>query len=151
MADALEANRINFLGQYATRNSQFQFFNRGTLSSSTYGFVDVLYGSIYLRSAIQTSCMNGFKNLNRVPYNARGEALICAWCQDPINRCLENGVIDTGLELNASQQAQIMQEAGEYGTTAVQAITSKGVSCKLPGNSIAATAATGPPQTMGAI
>lgn len=126
VADALEANRINFLGQYATRNSQFQFFNRGTLSSSTYGFVDVLYGSIYLRSAIQTSCMNGFESLNRVPYNARGEALIRAWCQDPINRCLDNGVIDTGLELNESQKAQIMQEVGEDGETAIQAIASKG-------------------------
>lgn len=146
VADALEANRINFLGQYATRNSQFQFFNRGTLSSSTYGFVDVLYGSIYLRSAIQTSCMNGFKNLNRVPYNARGEALICAWCQDPINRCLENGVIDTGLELNASQQAQIMQEAGEYGTTAVQAITSKGYWLKVSMPDAATRADRGAPQ-----
>ena len=125
-ADALEANRINFFGQYATRNSQFQFFNRGTLSSSTYGFVDVLYGSIYLRSAIQTSCMNGFKNLNRVPYNSRGEALIRAWCQDPINRCLDNGVIDAGLSLNESQKSQIMQETGEYGEDAVKAITSKG-------------------------
>ena len=31
-ADALEANRINFVGKYATRNDNFQFFNRGTLS-----------------------------------------------------------------------------------------------------------------------
>lgn len=125
-ADALEANRINFIGQYATRNDRFQFFNRGTLSSDYYGFVDVLYGSIYLRSAIQTSCMNGFKSLNRIPYNARGEALIRAWCQDPINRCIDNGVIDSGLELDESQRAQIMQELGDEGESVVHAITSKG-------------------------
>lgn len=125
-ANALEANRINFIGQYATRNDQFQFFNRGTLSSAYYGFIDVLYGSIYLRSAIQTSCMSGFKNTNRVPYNSTGEALIRAWCQDPINRCLTNGVIDTGLELNESQKTQIMQETGDDGNDVVQAITSKG-------------------------
>ena len=77
-ADALEANRINFVGKYATRNDNFQFFNRGTLSSDYCGFVDVLHGSIFLRSAIQTSCMSGFKSINRVPYNARGEALIRA-------------------------------------------------------------------------
>ena len=112
-ADALEANRINFVGKYATRNDNFQFFNRGTLSSDYYGFVDVLYGSIYLRSAIQT-------------YNARGEALIRAWCQDPINRCLDCGVIDAGLALNESQQAQIMQELGDDGQDAIQAIVSKG-------------------------
>ena len=125
-ADALEANRINFVGKYATRNDNFQFFNRGTLSSDYYGFVDVLYGSIFLRSAIQTSCMSGFKSINRVPYNARGEALIRAWCQDPINRCLDSGVIDAGLELNESQQAQIMQELGDDGQDAIQAIVSKG-------------------------
>lgn len=125
-ANALEANRINYIGQFATRNDQFQFFNRGTLSSDYYGFIDVLYGSIYLRSAIQTSCMNGFKNTNRPPYNAAGEALVRAWCQDPINRCLTNGVIDTGLELNDSQKAQIMQETGDDGEEVVQAITSKG-------------------------
>ena len=107
VANALESNRINFIGQYATRNDQFQFFNRGTLSSDFYGFVDVLYGSIYLRSAIQTSCMSGFKNVNRVPYNAAGEALIRAWCQDPINRC-------------------IMQETGDDGEDVIRAITSKG-------------------------
>ena len=126
VADALEGNRINFLGQYATRNDEFRFFNRGTLASSYYGFVDVLYGSIYLRSAIQTSCMAGFERSNRVPYNARGEALIRAWCQDPINRCLDSGVIDAGLELNESQQAQIMQELGDDGQDAIQAIVSKG-------------------------
>lgn len=126
VANALEGNRINFIGQYATRNDQFQFFNRGTLSSDFYGFVDVLYGSIYLRSAIQTSCMSGFKNVNRVPYNAAGEALIRAWCQDPINRCINNGVIDAGLALNESQKSQIMQETGDDGEDVIQAITSKG-------------------------
>lgn len=126
VADALEANRINYVGTFATRNDAFNFFNRGTLSSDLYGFVDVLYGSIYLRSAIQTSCMNGFKNTNRAPYNATGEALIRAWCQDPINRCLINGVIDAGLTLNESQKAQIMQETGDNGEDVIQAITSKG-------------------------
>jgi hypothetical protein len=111
-ANALEAIRVNYTGDFATRNDQFTFFNRGTLASDLYGFIDVLYGSIYLRSAIQTSCMAGFQAINRSPYNARGEAFIRAWCQDPINRCLNNGVIDTGLELNESQRMQILNETG---------------------------------------
>ena len=79
--------------------------------------------------------MSGFKSINRVPYNARGEALIRAWCQDPINRCLDSGVIDAGLELNESQQAQIMQELGDDGQDAIQAIVSKGywIGVDLPG------------------
>lgn len=123
-ADALEANRINFVGKYATRNDNFQFFNRGTLSSDYYGFVDVLYGSIYLRSAIQQAAMNGFKANNRVPYNARGEALIRAWIQDPINRCITNGIIDSGMTLGESQKAQILQETDSEDT--INALSSKG-------------------------
>lgn len=111
-ANALEAIRVNYTGDFATRNDQFTLFNRGTLASDLYGFIDVLYGSIYLRSAIQTSCMAGFQSINRAPFNARGEAFIRAWCQDPINRCLKNGVIDTGLELNESQRMQILNETG---------------------------------------
>ncbi len=126
VANALEAIRVSYFGEFATRNDDFQFFNRGTLASDYYGFFDVLYGSIYLRNAIQVSCMSGFERTNRTPYNARGEALIRAWCQDPINRCKENGVIDEGLELNESQRAQLMQDLGDDAETAIQDLATKG-------------------------
>lgn len=126
VADALDANRISYVGAFATRNDSFNFLNRGTLSSDFYGFIDVLYGSIYLRSAIQTSCMSGFASVNRTQYNATSEALIRAWCQDPINRCLTNGVIDTGLELNESQKSQIMQETGDDGEQVIRDLSAKG-------------------------
>ena len=56
--------------------------------------------------------MNGLTNNGRVPYNERGYALIRSWLQDPINRALKNGVIDTGVTLSESQKAQVMNEAG---------------------------------------
>lgn len=124
VADALEAIRCNYTGEFATRNAAFNFFNRGTLTSTQYGFIDVLYGSIYLRNAIQRSCMDGFKRTNRAPNNARGEALIRAWAQDPINVCLNNGVIDTGLELSESQKQQILQETNDE--TVSQELFTKG-------------------------
>lgn len=112
-ADALEAIRCSYFGNFATRNDAFQFMNTGALCSDYYGFIDVLYGSIYLRNAIQRSCMNGFKSVNRAPYNDSGRAYISAWLQDPISLCLRNGVIDPGLDLSESQRAQIMQEVGQ--------------------------------------
>lgn len=112
-ANALEAIRCSYFGEFATRNAQFDFFNRGTLASTLYGFIDVLYGSIVLRNWIQRSCMDGFKQTNRVPYNARGEALIRAWIQDSINRALQCGIIDAGLDLSESQKAQLMQETAD--------------------------------------
>lgn len=113
VADALEAIRCSYFGNFATRNDAFQFMNTGALCSDYYGFIDVLYGSIYLRNAIQRSCMDGFKAVNRAPYNDMGRAYISAWLQDPISLCLRNGVIDPGLDLSESQRAQIMQEVGQ--------------------------------------
>lgn len=135
VADALEAVRCNYTGEFATRNDRFDFFNQGTLTSDQYGYIDVLYGSIYLKNAIQVSCMEGFQRTNRTPYNARGTALIRAWVQDPINRCINNGVIDAGITLNESQRAQIMQEVGDdLADTACNDIQSKGyfVNISLP-------------------
>lgn len=112
-ADALEKIRCSYFGNFATRNDRFQLFNTGELCSSYYGYIDVLYGSIYLRNAIQRSCMDGFTTVNRAPYNETGRAFISAWLQDPINVCLRNGVIDKGLSLAESQRVQIMQEVGQ--------------------------------------
>ena len=57
--------------------------------------------------------MNGLTQAGRVPYNEDGYALIRAWLQDPINRALNNGTIDTGLVLSESQKAQVMHETGK--------------------------------------
>lgn len=112
-ANALEKIRCSYYGSFATRNARFSFMNTGALCSSYYGFIDTLYGSIYLRNAIQRSCMDGFTAINRAPYNETGIAFISAWLQDPITKCLRNGVIDTGLNLSQSQKTQIMQEVGK--------------------------------------
>lgn len=111
-ANALEKIRCSYYGSFATRNARFNFMNPGALCSSHYGFIDTLYGSIYLRNAIQRSCMDGITSINRAPYNESGRAFISAWLQDPITKCLRNGVIDAGLTLSASQKTQIMQEVG---------------------------------------
>jgi hypothetical protein len=62
---------------------------------------------------MQVSILNGLTQAGRVPYNDRGYALIRAWLQDPINRALNNGVIDAGVSLSESQKAQIYNETGK--------------------------------------
>lgn len=112
-ADALEAVRCSYFGSFATRNARFSLLNPGSLASSHYGFLDVLYGSIWLRNAIQRACMDGFAANARVPYNDQGRALISAWIQDPIETARRSGVIDAGLALSNSQKQQILQEVGQ--------------------------------------
>ena len=112
-AQALDSLGVSYVGQFATRNDEFQFANRGEVTGSMYGFYDVLIGSIWLRSKLQTSIMNGFASVNRAPYNSRGYTMLKSWCQDPINAALNCGVIDTGINLSESQKSQILQETGD--------------------------------------
>lgn len=113
VAATLDALSVSYVGQFATRNAEFSFFNRGETASSMYGFYDTLIGMIWLRAKIQRACMDGFSTVSRVPYNAKGYTLIKAWISDPIRAAKTVGVIDTGLALSDSQKAQITQEVGQ--------------------------------------
>lgn len=109
-AVALENIRCSYYGSFSARNSRFQFMFDGALTSTYYGYIDTLYGAIYIRSMIQRSCMDGLTQVNRAPFNAMGEAFISAWMQDPINKALNNGSMDKGITLNESQKQQILTE-----------------------------------------
>lgn len=111
-ADLLGAKNVNYMGKFATRNDDFTFFYPGVIFGD-YGFIDTFINTVWLKNVMQVSIMNGLTLAGRVPYNEDGYALIRAWLQDPINRALNNGTIDTGLVLSESQKAQIMHETGK--------------------------------------
>lgn len=113
VAPVLDDNRINYYGDFATRNANFKLLHRGALASDHYGFIDVLYGQIWLKNAIQRACMDGFTSLNSVPYNNTGVTLILSWVSDPIEMCRRNGVISSDVELGANQIAQVIHETGD--------------------------------------
>ena len=112
-AAALDNIRCNYIGEFATRNAEFKMLNRGCLTGDFYSWLDSLYGLIWFKARIQRSIMDGFSANNRVPYNARGYALVEAWLMDPIIAAKKNGIIDVGLALSQSQKAQIANEAGQ--------------------------------------
>lgn len=111
-ARALDKIGVTYIGQFATRNAEFTFANSGALTSSMYGYYDVLIGQIWFKAKCQRACMDGFASVNRVPYNAKGFSMIEAWLADPIEAAKKVGVIDTGLRLSNAQKAQILQETG---------------------------------------
>lgn len=110
-ASLLENKTCNYIGKFATRNDDFTFFYTGAMFGD-YGWIDTYVNTIWLKNVMQVAIMNGLTNNGRVPYNERGYTLIRSWLQDPINRALKNGVIDTGVVLSESQKAQVMNEAG---------------------------------------
>lgn len=110
-ATNLKAQNMNFMGDYATRNDQFIFMYPGSMFG-TWTWIDTYLNAIWLNNALQVACMAGFEQTPRVPYNEDGYALIRAWMQDPVNRALYSGVIDTGVTLSESQKAELIREAG---------------------------------------
>ena len=112
-AEALDSIRTSYIGQFATRNANFIMLNRGYLSGSYYGFIDVLYGAIWLRARLQRGLMDCFNSQGRVPYNSEGYNIVSCYMADAINEAVNNGVIDNDLTLSEGQKAQIMSEVGE--------------------------------------
>lgn len=138
VATALDDLGVSYVGQFATRNDEFIIANRGELTGSMYGFYDTLIGSIWLRSKLQTSIMNGFATVNRAPYNDIGYTMLKSWCQDPITQAKNAGVIDEGISLSESQKSQILQETGD--SEAAGDLQSKGYFLQVldPGASVRA-------------
>lgn len=112
MANFLENRNVNFYGNYATRNAEFDFFYPGRLLNSNYVFIDPLINSIWLNNALQVAIMNGLTIAPRVPYTDGGYARIRSWMMDPINRARTNGTIEPGVNLSDAQKAEVMAEAG---------------------------------------
>ena len=110
-ANLLENKKCNYIGKFATRNDDFTFFYNGAMFGD-YKWIDTYINAIWLKNVMQVAIMNGLVSAGRVPYNARGYTLIRAWLQDPINRAVKNGCIDTGVVLSESQKAQVTNEAG---------------------------------------
>lgn len=107
----LEAQNMNFMGDYATRNDQFVFLYPGRMFGQ-WTWIDTYLNAVWLNNALQVACMAGFEQTPRVPYNDEGYALVRAWMQDPVNRALYSGIIDTGVTLSESQKAELTREAG---------------------------------------
>ena len=108
----LEAKGVNYYGRWATRNPEFVFLYNGAVSGN-YKWLDAWVNAIWLRAAVQISCMDGLKMAARVPYNEEEYTQISAWLQDPINQAVFNGCIDAGVTLNEKQKAELYAEIGK--------------------------------------
>lgn len=111
-AALLNAKGVSYIGKFATRNDAFTFFYDGKMNGK-YGYIDAFINTIWLKNVMQLSVMNGLTNAGRVPYNDRGYTLVRAWLQDPVNRAVNNGTIDPGVEMSESQKAQVYNETGK--------------------------------------
>lgn len=115
-ASGLEANGVNFMGYYATRNDNFILFQHGQMFGQ-FAWIDTYLNSTWLNSALQTQILAGLELSPRVPYTDAGYTLIRSWVQDVADRAITNGVIDLGVNLSQTQKNALAVEAGGDITT----------------------------------
>lgn len=110
-ATALENIKMNFVGNYASRNDNFILLQHGEMFGE-WSWIDSYLNSTWLVNELQVQILAGLQAAKRVPYNSAGYTLIRSWCNSVIERALANGVISTGVELSTSQKTELQQEAG---------------------------------------
>lgn len=111
-SEKLLSRKWSYYGTHATRNDQFSFLYDGKILGD-YSYIDPYVNAVWFKNVLQVAIMNGLTSAGRVPYNDLGYTLVRAWCMDPINRAMYNGVINTGVTVSESQKAQLIQETGE--------------------------------------
>lgn len=104
-------NGYNYGGAVGTANANFQFFQRGTVTGPWKWFDSYLY-QIWLRNQFQNDLLTLLTNVNSIPYNNAGNALIDAALQDTIDQGLSFGMYSAGVTLSAAQVVEVNAQAG---------------------------------------
>ena len=110
-ARALEELKLNFVGNYATRNDNFVLSMHGAMYGA-YEWIDSYVNSTWLNDALQVALMGVMQGSNRIPFNDAGNALLNAACLPVIRRATNNGVIETGVTISDAQKTILTREAG---------------------------------------
>lgn len=116
IAQRLRANGYNFIGRWATRNtdsstSLFTFSNPGSITGD-FLWDDAYINQIWMNDSFQVNLMNLLLSVKSIPYNAEGYALIEAGMMDTVNAAVNFGAIRSGVTLSESQAAQVNSAAG---------------------------------------
>lgn len=104
-------NGYNFFGAYATANAAFNFFQRGTVSGP-FEWLDSYLNQIWLNMSFQNALINLLATAKSIPYNTAGNAMIEASLADTIQQGLLFGIYRAGVQLSASQIADVNAAAG---------------------------------------
>lgn len=114
LATSVLSNNASYYGLYQApgQGNIYSILYDGRMYGSKFRWLDTYLNQVYLNSQLGLAIFNGLLAANSVPYNSQGDALVRAWCADPINDALNNGSIRVGVALSASQKATITAQAG---------------------------------------
>ena len=118
IAAQLEANGVNFYGQYATAAQGFDFFYPGA-ASGAYAWADTLVNEIWMTNAFQLALMTLLTTVKNIPYNDQGKTLIKQSLKGPIGDAVTFGAIQPGVKLSSDQIAAINAATGVDAATTI--------------------------------
>lgn len=112
-ASALNTNGYNYYGAYGSNNpaNNENWFAPGSVSGK-WLWADTYLNQIWLNANLQLAMVNLLTSVGAIPYNTQGNGLIYSAALDPINAALNFGAIRAGINVSASQAAQIQFALG---------------------------------------
>ncbi|WVR18075.1 tail sheath [Burkholderia phage Bm1] len=110
-ADALDAMRVNYIGQTQTAGQKLEFYQRGLLQGSSTAAVDMntYANEMWLKDRLTSDLLNMFLSLPSVSANEIGRTQLMGIVQPGLQDAKTNGTISVGKPLTAVQKAYISQ------------------------------------------
>lgn len=105
-SDTLDNLKINYLGSTSQSNTTLSFYQPGYLQGSV-SDMGVYANEIWLKDYVVTAGLQLLINKKRVPANINGKNMFIAVLQEAANKAINNGTIDLGKTLNASEIAYV--------------------------------------------
>lgn len=118
-ANALLSNGYTYIGSYASTANTYTVFYNGAVGGQ-FLWSDTFLGQLWLRRVLQQALFETLLAYPALPYNQDGYNAIYQGCMDVVTQALQTGVIRAGVDLSASQKAQINTQAGVDVATTVE-------------------------------
>lgn len=110
-ANALLSNGYTYLGLYSSAANDYTIYYNGAIGGQ-FEWADTYLGQIALRRNLRQALFETLLAYRSLPYNAEGYNAIYQGAQDVVGQFVLAGVIRAGVDLSASQSAQINSQAG---------------------------------------
>jgi len=110
---AVISNGYNCYGAWGSNNpaNNANWFGPGSVSGK-WLWADTYLNQIWLNANLQLAMVNLLTSVGAVPYNSQGNGLIYSAALDPINSAKNFGAIRAGINVSASQAAEIQYATG---------------------------------------
>ena len=107
----LKANGYNFYGRVKLSKKTVNVFSDGRISGS-FKWLDSFVNQILINANLQLDVFTLMTVMKSIPYNAEGYGYVYAACLPTIQAAVNFGAIRKGVQLSASQAAQVNAAAG---------------------------------------